>query len=357
MLTVKKLTFYELINFANSWQNLLNQTKANKLFLSWTWIYNWWECFKEDSFDEQILLVFDKEKLVAIFPLYLKTTKIKIFQVKRLEIIGSCWLKNTTRSEYLDIICLEKYKNASLKAVFNYIFKNLKFHDFVMQDLWVKSSLYNFLKNNKNYYKRIIYSDNAYFLEKKTNFDNYKKSLSYNSRRKIFLQRNKLNGPKKKDINNKKEIKIFLKKLNQLKKLRTNTELLTSKSFKFHLRICTSFLKSNNLKLNYLIDKKGNLSLLYNINLDSVSYNIQSGFRSAQKNMSLGLLHFGFSVETFFANKEVKKYNFLAGQGLKTSYKKKFNPQIQKFFSLQIVNSCWLRVLYKLKFFLYTNKN
>lgn len=82
---IDKTQFYSL---RNEWNNLLQDSLTNTVFLTWEWLYAWWEVFGTGSELFIILVRDDSDKLVGIAPLFIKKTKYYIFPVKEMTFIG-----------------------------------------------------------------------------------------------------------------------------------------------------------------------------------------------------------------------------------------------------------------------------
>ncbi|HQG41045.1 MAG TPA: hypothetical protein PLV76_09165, partial [Spirochaetales bacterium] len=59
------------------WNNLLEASISNTIFLTWEWMYSWAECFITEKRELFVICVYDDgDKLVGIAPWY--TSKIKV---------------------------------------------------------------------------------------------------------------------------------------------------------------------------------------------------------------------------------------------------------------------------------------
>ncbi len=67
MLSIIKVdTQNEFLKLKGYWTTLLRKSKSKTIFLSWKWMYTWWEYFQENK-QLFILTVYDeKGKLVGI---------------------------------------------------------------------------------------------------------------------------------------------------------------------------------------------------------------------------------------------------------------------------------------------------
>ena len=54
------------------WDNLLSQSPADNYFLSWEWLWNWWQVFARPEDRLAILLIEDGTEVTAIAPFYIR---------------------------------------------------------------------------------------------------------------------------------------------------------------------------------------------------------------------------------------------------------------------------------------------
>ncbi len=70
------------------WSRLLAQSKNRNVFLSWEWLYAWWEVFAEDN-RLYLLTVREKGNLIGVAPLMLTLYKKAFFTLRVLRCIGT----------------------------------------------------------------------------------------------------------------------------------------------------------------------------------------------------------------------------------------------------------------------------
>lgn len=77
----------------NEWNELLKKSNSDQLFMSWEWMYSWWNMFAiNNCMDLKLLLaITNANELVGIAPVYNSVSKSKgILKTRRLEFIGNC---------------------------------------------------------------------------------------------------------------------------------------------------------------------------------------------------------------------------------------------------------------------------
>src|SRR4030042_606033 len=70
------------------WNQLLESSYGNTIFLTWEWVYTWWEIFGRGEELFIITVRNEKGKLIGIAPLYIKKTKYYKLPVREMAFIG-----------------------------------------------------------------------------------------------------------------------------------------------------------------------------------------------------------------------------------------------------------------------------
>lgn len=70
------------------WNQLLESSYRNTIFLAWEWVYTWWEVFGRGEKLFIITVRNEKGKLIGIAPLYIKKTKYYKLPVREMAFIG-----------------------------------------------------------------------------------------------------------------------------------------------------------------------------------------------------------------------------------------------------------------------------
>ena len=86
---------------------------------------------------------------------------------------------------------------------------------------------------------------------------------------------------------------------------------------------------------------------MYNVRIGTTEYNVQSGFDStASRGISPGYLHFGYCIERA-CDEGVRDFDFLAGPGRRSDYKRDFATQPTQLATMQAIRSRPLAWLYR----------
>jgi CelD/BcsL family acetyltransferase involved in cellulose biosynthesis len=95
------------------WTELLNTSSTDCLFLTWEWMYTWWQCLS-GKHSLHIILVRRNGLLIALAPLALSPSRLlPSMPFRMLEFIAS----GSVGSDYLGIIFRKRYEDDSLRAI------------------------------------------------------------------------------------------------------------------------------------------------------------------------------------------------------------------------------------------------
>ena len=352
----------------NQWDDLLNRSSADKLFLSWEWQSTWWKTFAntDNNTAELHLLVAtnDDKKLVGIAPLFSNKVKTKkLFNTNRLQFIGNFWRGHSTMpTELLDFIVDAEITSEVTEAFCRYI-NDLKFWDeFIFPYLNSTSTTYKLLTSNTiltSCYLRHAENYKSYYLITDGDFQSYTKALGKSTRLKLLNRRAMLEklGEISFEKNQNKTIEENFELLNNLHSQRWGKPIFTNKRLAFNIEVANLLSEKNYVNFSILSLNQEPISIQYNYLINNHNYNIQAGFNeNFHKKISLGFLHFGYEIESCF-QQPTTCYDFLAGEGKNTQYKERLTQTNYNIVDLQIVRQPLLKLLYKSYDFLNADKN
>src|SRR4030042_2787090 len=113
----------EFFNLQEEWNNLLEESENDTIFLRWEWLYNWWLVYGKKSNELYIITVREKNTLLGIAPLHI-ARRINGF-IREVKFIGS----NIVASEYLDFILRKGRKEDTLREIISFLKKNSNLWD------------------------------------------------------------------------------------------------------------------------------------------------------------------------------------------------------------------------------------
>jgi len=101
------------------WNDLLAQSSADTIFLTWEWLFSWWQSYGGKDDRLYIITVRDADgKLIGLLPLYRRLQRWLPFRpIKTLLFIGD----GSWDSDYLDVILLQGREEEILAAVWQWL--------------------------------------------------------------------------------------------------------------------------------------------------------------------------------------------------------------------------------------------
>jgi len=356
-LRLHQFTLSEFAGLKNQWQELLTRSNADALFMSWHWMYSWWEVYGNLSDDELLLLgVYDDDDvLVCIAPFYISTKKIKnLIPIKILQFIGTrVYGSSGFRTEYLQFIVDKSASTSAIQKILSHLSNSKKFNELWLNDLVVDSPTYQELKNQNSdnrYYKRLQSTGYSYGINVNVDIDDYVSSLGKNTRLKTFNRRKvleKLGDVNIETIDN-KSYELCLNTLSEFHKFRWDEYISYEKNSQF---IC-KLIENSNINISGVLVKLDSeiIGCTFDILCKERSYNIQSGYKeNVDKKIAMGSLTIGYAIEQYCLLNTCHYYDFLAGEGKKSNYKERIaKPEIE-YESAQFISSSIFRHIYKLK--------
>lgn len=333
-LVYRQITEQEFYAMEVAWRELMDRADANALFMSWQWMVSWWRQWGSYlKLDLSIFLVFEKDRLIGILPFY----KYKRVLMENYQFIGNAWgIFPTVRSEYISPIFDREKEKKLYKSLQEYILSRPCNTSYIFSDTPTNQMpVLSYWQHRKDFgYRTPVSGD----------FDHYIASLGRMTRLKAFNRRSYLEEhyanveflliPLEE-----KKLDEFFNHLNSFHLLRWGKPCFEQRAVEFHKQLLQSALGVNSL-LSYLVVDGLIVSASYNIQIDDVIYNIQSGYlEDFDKKISLGTLHMGWLLEYAFKSPEVNYFDFLAGFGRAEDYKKHYRGDLTQFYTLQYFSS------------------
>ena len=182
----------EFKSLGTVWNKILSNSKQDKIFLSWEWLYTWWETYSDKKILKLLLFKDNDGNIQGFAPFYIGYEKTFGITFRVLRMIGS----EEVCSEYLDVIAPKEKENEITDAIVEY-FKEMHLNmDIIFfNDILETSIIYKILKkikkNKKNIYLEEKRTTNPFILlpEKEELFT---ASLSSNKRGAIKRKEKKL---------------------------------------------------------------------------------------------------------------------------------------------------------------------
>lgn len=342
-------------NSREEWTKLLEHSASDKLFMSWEWLFTWWDVFSEtETMQLKLIVAYDfNGKLVGIAPLYTSIVYTKkFFKTRRLQFIGNCWRgQKTMRTELQDFITDSSCALEVILAIYRYINNSPDWDELVLSDLDISSDTYRLLLNRKilkHAYYRYAEKFNSYYLGLKGEFSDYCVSLGKNTRLKLLNRRKVLESMGEVEFSDvaDKDLSSTFELLNSLHAQRWGMPVFEGERLRFNLAVARLMSQKKALRFSVITLNSKPVSIQYNYVVDKREYNIQAGFdEKFHRKISLGYLHFGYEIEAAY-KRGIQEYDFLAGEGKNTQYKERLTDTNKTIVSMQIVRNRLLRALY-----------
>lgn len=328
-ITVRRISSTEeFLGLKESWTALLSESGSYSAFLRWQWLWNWWEVYKEDTFELCVLVAEKNGKVVGIAPFYTKTVSWKgVYPLKRLMFLGTS--EGAVTSEYMDIVTTEADGRAVTESFFDRMTRDSLCDDMVLQCADSGSSCISVLRDlakEKGQYLDEARSKSPYILLP-ASYDELLKSLSPSLRRKISsgFKRAEVEDMRFRRTSDIAELDGDIGELVRLQRLRweprgMNFSLADGKFLEFQKLAIRELFETGLLELGFLSIDGRNYASVYNIHYNGKVYFYQSGLdTSYDKKLSPGTMLHAHSIKNAI-DSGVKEYDFLL-EGNTDSYK------------------------------------
>lgn len=336
-----------------AWTELLDDSDADPLFMSWLWTSSWWKFFGpvvEGS--PHILLARDGDgRLVGIAPFYTKR-RTRAVAGRTLVAMGNAWRRELgVMSEHVTWICRRGAERSAAHGIVNTICRNSSWDEasFKLADRdGVMCRSLEEVARREDWYVRIEGEIDWYWVDTSGSFADYIAGLRPGVRTKLFNRRKRLARTGRVEIRyaDPSTVEQFLDVLCKLHYLRWQISVPDT-ARQFLSCICNAFVRSDRLRLSQLTVDGSPISSILALVADNREYNIQSAFDPGVSGLSPGMLHLGFELERAFEQRAIEKYDLLAGGGKSTPFKQGLASSSGVFRSLQIVRNPMLAMFYR----------
>lgn len=313
-----------------TYEDLLARSDADRLFLSWDWLTLWWQTLpRRDGESLRVHAAYDGELLVGALVTAVGPASRKGLRLGSVQLLGSRFRESRGAfSEYLDVVATPALKPDIRSACIRSAMGGGSATEFVVGVTRDPQGWRDALRRTTpawRGYARLVDSMTSYQADLSCGFPEYLASLSGNARRSLFNLRKKLASKGELrfvDIPG-EDCAASLDQLNALHQLRWGKPALGGETLRLHQGLIDRWAPLDRIRMSQLLLDGRVVSLLYDIRVGTVQYNIQMAFDpDIDRSLSIGLLHLGYSMEQA-ASQGVRTYDFLAGTGRSTDYKKR----------------------------------
>jgi len=343
MLSIKKIsTRNEFSKLKGNWTALLKKSKSDTVFLTWEWMYTWWECFQENK-HLLILTAYDNnENLVGIAPLCLDKKRIGGIPILNyIKFLGTMPIS----SDHLDFIIQEGRERETLEAIVECLFKENKWDLCLLSNIPVTSLTGRLLKEimgNSPFQLEI--SQVCPYIPLPDQIEDFYSSLSGNRRNTIKRRRRNLHKKydgfecvtweSTDDIDDAMESLFGLHEKRWMA-VKHKGNLARNEVKEFHKKIARTFLSSDMLRLYFLRVRGNNVATLYTFKYNNKLFYYQGGWDPEWSKDRVGSILTNLVIEEAI-NKGYSEYDFLRGTELyKTQLTDKKREEIKNVPSLQ----------------------
>ena len=338
-----------------AWSRLLARSQADALFLSWDWLTLWWHCFASElSAVPEILAFYRGGDLVGVAPLYRRrVVRGGVLPATSVQLIGVSWRDpGTLISEYLDVIAIAADTELVRHACAQALLSERAWTEWVIGFTtagrqWCEA--FAALDLGQRQYVRDLDRLVSYQADLSCGFGPYMRNLGQSTRRSLWNLRRRLaqQGTVSFESLSPAEIDTGFSDLNRLHQLRWHRPAFAGASLEFHRRLATRLAARGELALSRLRVGGRVVSMLYDIRKGTRQYNISLGFDpSFSRRLSLGLIHLGYGMEAA-AEDQVRTYDFLAGTGQRSDYKRHLSQACSNLSCIQVLRGYVLPSLYR----------
>ncbi|MGP4843260.1 GNAT family N-acetyltransferase [Marinobacter sp. 1Y8] len=351
------LSAYEFSQIGPEWDDLVDRSDADRLFMGWSWLYSWWETWSQVmGLDLLLIGAFDQGgRLVGIGPFYRRAQQMPLgFRVNRVQMLGNAWhVGPSVRSEYANLIVGADRANETSSAIIAFLSK-LDWDEVVLCDC-SPANVDGMTRAAKAHLGQITQVDRAFdsgiAIDVACGFEEWLAALGKNTRLKVYNRRQRISQRSQIEFIQTgvgSEFSEFLEALSRFHIGRWGSPAFDREAVRFHKTFVQRFTaRGGKLEATKMLVDGKCVSVLYDVVIGDRRYNIQSGYdESFDRQIALGTLHLGYAIEQAFADPEILHYDLLAGGGKNTFYKDRLHGTAYSFKTVQLVRKPVLRLIY-----------
>jgi len=344
-LEIATLTFEEFLGARTSWEDALERSVDNHVFLTWEWLSYWWKHFG-DKREFILITVNNGGKILAAAPLMSSQYKLFGLKLRKIEFIG------TPASDYHTFLINEQEPE--------YARMMIQYADDIANE-WDCIELKEVPENSKTAkILRIISKEPFEFKEKIVNpcpyisladsFEDYFQSLGSNWRRNLRRWERKIKQDHKIDFkicNDIEAVNDGMKTFFDLhqKKWQSKKQpgAFSDQKFQdFHLDVAKAFAQRGLLTLNFLTLNDEPVAAGYAFKYAQKLFCYLSGFDPQYSKYEVGNLRHIYLIKYCIEN-GLKEYDFLRGG---ESYKSLWNTSLRKNLGIRTIKRGIIPIVY-----------
>jgi len=344
-LKVRVMAFEEFLDTRTRWDNALQRSMDNQIFLTWEWLSNWWRNYG-DKRNFMMVTVDEDKKITAAAPLMCSKYSLYGLKLKKIELIG------TPASDYHTFLLGEKGRE-HVKAMMEHAnhvapdYDCIEFKD-IPEDSETMRILRDLSKESFKFEERTL--DLCPYCILPSTFEDYFRGLGSNWRRNIRRWRKKLRKQYKVRFTIHNNIDTLNEAMNtffSLHQKRWNSQnypgAFSDQKFRdFHLDVARSFAEREWLRLCFLTLNGEPVSSIYAFKYKNKMYNYLAGFDPQYSEYRVGHLLFMYLIKNSVEN-GLGEFDFLRGAEV---YKSQWGALIRKNLEVRAIKRGIISVVY-----------
>ncbi|MEE9328021.1 MAG: GNAT family N-acetyltransferase [Cocleimonas sp.] len=337
----------EFLALRDQWNSLNDHSKKSRFFVSWEWLFTWWQIYKKDfSHKPYIICCYEKNTLVGIAPFQIINNPRRYFPCSRqLVLLGTGETDGSyVFGEYMDLIIKPEYESLVLKSVSDYLIQN--------KALWDGAKFHELL-NNSHLAK--LFQDSFKIIEKEVSSNGFRTYIELPESYKDYLMslrkkmRNNITRTFKR-LNNEQEYTIdkitdvaeideaieIIADLNRSRRKNLEKDsVFAQKNFvEFHKLVCERLLPLNKVIFRVIRFKGEPVAVLYSYIDGNTVHAYQSGFEEKNGHRySLLTTMLTHEIEESIKNKEITRFNFMYSDQ-EATYKRRYSGTTETMYKL-----------------------
>lgn len=327
-------SFEQIQEFNVQWNDLLNSSKDDHVFLTLEWLSSWWKHFGAQR-ELFLLAVEDKNRILAVAPLMATTYRLFGIQIRRIEFIG------TPTSDYHTFILADKSQKCA-RIILDYV-KDCSWDCIelksIPEDSETASALRVVSKESFDLRERVL--DVCPYVPLPATFEEYHQQLHYKMRKN--MRRTERNLRKEHRVEFKPHTEMgsledamdaFFKLHQQRWQSKGYSGIFSTQALRdFHLEVAKRFDEKGWLRLYFLTVDDKPVSVEYSFRYKQKLFDYLTGFDPAYSRYGVGNLTLMHAFERTIESGSYE-FDFMRGDH---AYKDQFNALIRKNIELSAI--------------------
>ncbi len=345
-------TIGDFFALRDQWNAINNKSPKGTIFLSWEWLYTWWETYSDDG-DRKLYILTCKNcqnKLIGIAPFQIINNTKKYFPCSRQLVMlgtgetdGSCVF-----GEYMDLIIQPRYETAVISSFSVYLMQHntlwdgLKFHE-LLNDSYLSRLFSEKISTEKfQLVKTLNEQGFRTHIDLPETYKDYLMSLQKKMRNNITRNYRRLESEQEFSIQTITDVADIdntittLAKLNRERRgsLEENSSFDSPKFEKFHKSVAKRLLPQQKVSLRVLRFKDEIVAALYSFIDKDTIHPYQSGFDTYYgERYSLLTAMLSQEISNSIDNPALERFNFMYSDD-EFTYKKRYSGTTETMYKL-----------------------